>query len=83
MTSAPAAGSARDNVYLEASLARPLTFASHLEVAGDHKGIMGSGAPLNQLEFEWELMRRALPAAAHAAVLGGNLARLLEKRGPL
>jgi predicted TIM-barrel fold metal-dependent hydrolase len=80
---APAAGSARDNVYLEASLARPLTFASHLEVAGYHKGIMGSAAPLSQLEFEWEMIRQALPVEARAAVCGGNLARLLEKRGAL
>ena len=77
------AGKARQNVYLESSLARPFTFARHVEEAGYAKGIMGSGAPLNDLVFEWEQMRRALPAGARTAVFGGNMARLLSKRGPL
>ena len=55
----------------------------HLATAGFGKGIMGSAAPLNDLAFEWEQVRQALPDAAREAVCGGNLARLLEKRGPL
>ncbi len=71
----------RPNVYLEASLARPFVFVAHLEIAGYDRGIMGSAAPLDDLEFEWEQMRQALPVAARDAVCGGTLARLLAKRG--
>jgi uncharacterized protein len=77
------AGKAQPNVYLESSLARPFIFSLHLEAVGHEKGIMGSSAPLNELEFEWEQMRQVLPLAAQAAVCGGNLSALLGKRGVL
>ena len=44
---------------------------------------MGSYAPLNDFCFEWQQMFQVLPAEAQAAVLGGNLQGLLEKRGAL
>jgi uncharacterized protein len=71
------------NVYLESSLARPFLFASYLKQVGTGKGIMGSAAPLNDLGFEWEQMRAELAAGDAVAVCGGNLRRLLEKRGAL
>lgn len=77
------ASKAADNVYLESSLARPFLFAGYLKEVGMGKGIMGSFAPLNELTFEWEQMRRALPPEEWTDVYGGNLARLLEKRGAL
>lgn len=77
------AGRAAANLYLESSLARPFLFAGYLEELGWEKGIMGSYAPLDELGFEWEQMRRALPAEAVEAVCGGNLLRLLERRGAL
>jgi len=77
------AGKAAPNVYLESSLARPFQFNRYLEGVGYQKGIMGSYAPLNELAFEWEQMRSVLPPEAAADVCGGNLLRLLEKRGAL
>jgi predicted TIM-barrel fold metal-dependent hydrolase len=72
-----------DNCYLEASLARPFGFAGYIQQLGEAKGLMGSFAPINDLVFEWEQMRRVLPPGEFAGVYGGNLARLLEKRAPL
>jgi len=77
------AAQAADNVYLESSLARPFLFAGYLKQTGAARGIMGSYAPLNELTFEWEQMRLALPEEDIGAVCGGNLRRLLEKRGAL
>lgn len=71
------------NVYLESSLARPFQFAGYLEKLGAGKGITGSGAPLNDLVFEWEELRKHVRAEAWAQVTGGNLAALLSKRGDL
>jgi predicted TIM-barrel fold metal-dependent hydrolase len=77
------AGKAAPNVYLESSLARPFSLVGRLSIAGMHKGIMGSFAPINELTFEWEQMRRVLPPEAVEGVCGGNLLRLLLKRGAL
>lgn len=74
---------AADNVYLESSLARPFLFVSYLKQTGWHKGLMGSGAPLNAFDYEWAQMRRELPEEAHETVCGGNLQTLLEKAGAL
>ena len=74
---------AAPSVYLEASLARPFQFAGYLGEVGYERGIMGSSVPLNDLVSEWEQMREALPAERVDEVCGGNLRRLLEKRGPL
>jgi len=71
------AAAACANLYLEASLARPFVFAGHVRELGDGRGIMGSFAPLNDLAFEWEEMRRVLPPAQWPGVYGGNIARLL------
>jgi predicted TIM-barrel fold metal-dependent hydrolase len=75
------AARAAPNVYLESSLARPFQFNRYLEAAGHRKGIMGSYAPLNDLVFEWEQMRGALPSEMAVDVCGGNLLGLLERRG--
>ena len=77
------AGKALPNVYLESSLARPFSLVGRLSVVGMHKGIMGSFAPINELTFEWEQMRRVLPPEALQDVCGDNLLRLLLKRGAL
>jgi predicted TIM-barrel fold metal-dependent hydrolase len=71
------------NVSLESSLARPFQFARYLERTGPAKGICGSGAPLNDLAFEWEQMRRNIPETFWPQVASGNLQALLEKRGAL
>jgi predicted TIM-barrel fold metal-dependent hydrolase len=77
------AAQASDRVYLESSLARPFQFSRYLEAAGQQKGIMGSFAPINEFRFEWGQMRGELPERMWDDVLGGNLQRLLEKRGAL
>ena len=77
------AAKASDNVYLESSLARPFGFVRRFKQVERYKGIMGSFAPINALTFEWEQMRKVLPRAMWEDVCGGNLLRLLEKRGAL
>ncbi len=75
------AGGAAGNVYLESSLARPFVFANYAQELGEHKCIMGSYAPLNELAFEWEQMREVLPPQRWPGIYGGNLSRLLAKGG--
>ncbi|MEW6755791.1 MAG: amidohydrolase family protein [Candidatus Latescibacterota bacterium] len=77
------AARAAPRVHLESSLARPFQFCRYLDQVGHARGIMGSFAPLNDLGLEWQQMRAVLPAPAQADVCGGNLLRLLERRGPL
>lgn len=77
------AGKAGHNVYLESSLARPFSLVARLKEVGIHRGIMGSFAPINELTFEWDQMRRVLSPEDWQDVCGGNLLRLLLKRGPL
>lgn len=77
------AGGQCNNLYLESSLARPFHFARYMENLGKGKGIMGSWAPINSLKFEWEQMRKFIPAEVFEDISGRNLARLLEKRGAL
>jgi len=77
------AAEAAPNINLESSLARPFSFPERIKVLGNHRTIMGSFAPINKLGFEWEQMRLALTPEAVEPVLGGNLRRLLEKRGEL
>lgn len=77
------AGAQCGNLYLESSLARPFHFARYMENLGKRKGIMGSWAPINNLKFEWEQMRKFIPADVFEEISGRNLARLLEKRGAL
>ena len=72
-----------DNCYLEASLAIPFVFAEYVQQLSEAKGLMGSFAPINDLVFEWEQMRMSLPPEKFAGLYGGNLVRLLEKRGAL
>ena len=59
----------RPNVYVESSFARPPGFIGRLPSVGWDRGIMGSGWPLNGLEFEWSEMRRLLPAATVVAMV--------------
>ena len=77
------AGKSAPNIYMEASFSRPFHFANHIKALGKHKGIMGSAAPLNDLVFEWEQIRKYLPAETHTDLCGGNLLSLLEKGGSL
>ncbi len=71
------------NLFLESSMARPFLFSGYVAAVGGKRGILGSWAPLNDLEFEWEQMRKFLPAEYWTDVAGGTIRRLLEKRGPL
>ena len=73
------AGGAAVNVYLESSLARPFIFSRYMAELGGEKGIMGSCAPIDDLAFEWDQMRRALPPEEWPGVYGGNLLRLLRE----
>ena len=77
------AASAAPNIYIETSLARPFSIPGRIQALGPGKVIMGSFAPVNDFCFEWDQMTRVLPPEFHTAVLGGNLQRLLEKRGAL
>jgi uncharacterized protein len=74
---------AAENIYLESSLGRPFAFVPRLEVVGAHRGIMGSFAPNNDFGFEWRQIAQAVPAGIFSQLCGGNLQRLLEKRGAL
>lgn len=74
------AARAAPNVFIEASLARPFVFQRHVECVGRQRGIMGSAAPLNDLVFEWEQMRRVLPPGDWPDVYGENLLGLLAGR---
>jgi uncharacterized protein len=74
---------AAENIYLESSLARPFSFVPRLQVVGSHRGIIGSFAPNNDFGFEWDQIKQAVPAELYPLVCGGNLQRLLEKRGAL
>jgi predicted TIM-barrel fold metal-dependent hydrolase len=71
------------NIYLESSLGRPFAFVPRLEVVGAHRGIMGSFAPNSDFAFEWRQIKQAVPAELFGQLCGGNLQRLLEKRGAL
>jgi predicted TIM-barrel fold metal-dependent hydrolase len=74
---------AAENIYLESSLARPFAFLPRLDVVGAYRGIMGSFAPNNDFSFEWKQIAQAVPAGLFPQLCGGNLQRLLEKRGAL
>ena len=77
------ATAAAPNIYLESSLARPFQFARYLGAVGKQRGIIGSWAPLNNLRFEWDQMRKYIPPEMFDSIAGENLAVLLAKRGPL
>lgn len=79
----PEASVAAANIYLESSLARPFHFGRYMQIAGKQKGIIGSWAPLNDLDFEWSQMRKLLPSDVFAEVSGNNLLQLLGQRGSL
>jgi len=74
----PAAALASDNIYLEASFARPFTMANHLKQVGMNRGIMGSGAPRNILAFEWQQTRALFPQEENQGYYGGTLRSLIE-----
>ncbi|HVF10830.1 MAG TPA: amidohydrolase family protein [Abditibacteriaceae bacterium] len=69
---------ASDNIYLEASFARPFIMLNHLKTVGMHRGIMGSAAPRNDLKFEWEQMRRVLAPEENEEYYGRTLLCLIE-----
>ena len=79
----PGALNAVPNLYCEASLSRPFRFAEYVKAAGSRKCIMGSWAPLSDLVFEWEEMRKYLPLQDQPDCLGNNMYKLLQKRGAL
>ncbi len=78
----PAAGAGAPNLYLESSFARPFVFKAHLEKVGIDRGIIGSGAPRSDLEFEWEQMRQLFPQKERPDLYGGTIARLMGEVRP-
>jgi predicted TIM-barrel fold metal-dependent hydrolase len=68
------------NVYIESSFARPFTVIHHLKALGPDRGVMGSGAPRNDLVFEWDQMRAVLSEEEGCRFYGETLLRLLENR---
>jgi predicted TIM-barrel fold metal-dependent hydrolase len=74
---------AAPNIYIESSLSRPFAFVQRIPIVGLERCLMGSFAPNNEFGFEWDQMRQAVSPEAFGPVCGGNLRRLLEKRGPL
>jgi predicted TIM-barrel fold metal-dependent hydrolase len=77
------AAQAAPGIFLESSMARPFHFSNYMKAVGSKRGLMGSWAPLNDLEFEWEQMAKFLPETAWNDVFGGNLMGLLSQRGAL
>ena len=77
----PNAASTVTNVYIEGSFARPFSFINHLKAVGINKGIMGSSAPRNSLEFEWAQHRYYMSVETYGPVFGDNLAALLGLNG--
>ena len=69
------------NIYIESSFSRPFLFKNHCKLAGFDRGIMGSGASINPLVFEWNQMRNELPEKQYSNIYGSNLEELLKKRG--
>ncbi|MCC6126486.1 MAG: amidohydrolase family protein [Pirellulales bacterium] len=67
------------NLYFEASLARPWAVGAYGKLAPKQALIFGSSAPRNDAGFELEFLRRYLPPAEYPDVYGGNLARLLKE----
>lgn len=66
-----------ENIYFESSFARPPGFAAKVGMLGSAKALMGSGFPLNDMEFEWSEMRRLVPQQFHDDLFGGSLLKLL------
>lgn len=75
----PNATASLPNIFLESSFARPFSMKSHLASVGIERGIMGSGAPRNGLEFEWAQMRSVFPPDRFSDLYGGTLERLLKE----
>lgn len=71
------------NIVLESSLSRPFLFACYMAQLDPSRGMVGSYAPNNDLCFEWDQMRKVLAPNDVDPLCGGNLLRLLRKRGPL
>lgn len=66
-----------DNFYLESSLGNYLILRDAVNVAGPQKLIFGSEFPLSHPKVELEKIL-LLDAAAHNAILEGNILRLLQ-----
>lgn len=70
------------NLYLESSFARPFIMKSHLEKVGFERGLMGSGAPRNDLAYEWSQAREVIAPGQHAGFYGETLGRLIGEVRP-
>ena len=81
-TDVPAAALSCENIYLESSFARPFAMINHLRQIGQRRGVMGSGAPRNDLRFEWDQMRAVFDPTEHTALFGGTMRALLEGVAP-
>ena len=61
----------------------PFTSLGTWKFWGKEEGMLGSWAPLNDLNFEWEQMRTFIPPDVFSEICGTTLARLLAKRGAI
>lgn len=73
----PRATEGAPNIFLESSFARPFILRAHLDAVGIERGIMGSGAPRNDLEFEWQQMRDVFPAEQFPNLFGETMQTLI------
>ncbi len=78
----PEAALSVPNIFIESSFARPFTMKSHLERVGGERGLMGSGAPRNDLAFEWSQAREVIAPGQHAGFYGETLGRLIGEVRP-
>lgn len=67
-----------ENLYLETSRAPIFEIQTAVRKLGAHKVIWGTDSPFVDYEFEFKKMERATPDRdGHAAIVGGNIARIL------
>ena len=74
-------GQQLENIFLEVSLARPFFAADVVKRLGDRRVIMASGAPLNDLVFEWTEMRKVISPSEHPGFYGETLLKVLHASG--
>jgi predicted TIM-barrel fold metal-dependent hydrolase len=68
-----------ENLYLETSRAPIFEIQTAVKELGPHKVIWGTDSPFVDYEFEFKKMERSTnDAPGYAAIVGGNIARLLK-----
>ena len=65
------------NIYLESSLVKSYVFHDMVQQTDVRRCIASSGAPMNNMRFEWEKMFDCLPYVYYSAIYGENLLKLI------